>query len=213
MQFSDLGRPGHESLLVRREVVVPTLLENRLRDRVMQQGLLVPHIGVGLVAATDEVTEKNAAVKLRKGRKLKLVIPPSTNWSLSSSDGPCSEGGQSEGKPDLRPSAFDRNGVVGRSDDVAVSTEASTISTLPPNSKEIFDLVMADANARIHRRLGVCCSTSGGGMMNLAVGIAESYNDSVPVLGVVGQPPSILEGCGAFQDSSGTEAEIDRTSV
>lgn len=104
--------------------------------------------GVGLVAATDEVTEKNAAVKLRKGRKLKLVIPPSTNWSLSSSDGPCSEGGQSEGKPDLRPSAFDRNGVVGRSDDVAVSTEASTISTLPPNSKEIFDLVMADANAR-----------------------------------------------------------------
>ena len=68
---------------------------------------------------------------------------------------------------------------------------------------------MADANARIHRRLGVCCSTSGGGMMNLAVGIAESYNDSVPVLAVVGQPPSILEGCGAFQDSSGIGRSVD----
>ena len=68
---------------------------------------------------------------------------------------------------------------------------------------------MADANARIHRRLGVCCSTSGGGMMNLAVGIAESYNDSVPVLAVVGQPPSVLEGCGAFQDSSGIGRSVD----
>src|SRR5438132_1184111 len=30
---------------------------------------------------------------------------------------------------------------------------------------------MADGYARVHRRLGVCCATSGGGMMNLAVGI------------------------------------------
>ena len=36
---------------------------------------------------------------------------------------------------------------------------------------------MADAYARVHGRLGVCCSTSGGGMMNLAVGVAESYQE------------------------------------
>lgn len=68
---------------------------------------------------------------------------------------------------------------------------------------------MADANARVHRTLGVCCSTSGGGMMNLAVGVAESFNDSVPVLAIVGQPPKALEGCGAFQDSSGIGRSVD----
>jgi len=28
---------------------------------------------------------------------------------------------------------------------------------------------MADCRARVHRTLGVCCATSGGGMMNLIV--------------------------------------------
>ena len=62
---------------------------------------------------------------------------------------------------------------------------------------------MADARARTHDTLGVCCATSGGGMMNLAVGIAESYAHSVPVLALVGQPPLAQEGRGSFQDSSG----------
>lgn len=68
---------------------------------------------------------------------------------------------------------------------------------------------MADCHARVHRKLGVCCATSGGGMMNLIVGIAESYNESVPVLAIVGQPPSTLVGCGAFQDSSGRGRSVD----
>ncbi len=62
---------------------------------------------------------------------------------------------------------------------------------------------MADGYARVHRSLGVCCSTSGGGMLNLLTGIAESYMESVPVLALVGQPPLSIEGAGAFQDSSG----------
>lgn len=62
---------------------------------------------------------------------------------------------------------------------------------------------MADVRARVHRTLGVCCATSGGGMMNLAVGIAESYAQEVPVLALVGQPPLAQEGRGVFQDSSG----------
>jgi acetolactate synthase-1/2/3 large subunit len=49
---------------------------------------------------------------------------------------------------------------------------------------------MADAQARAHGALGVCCATSGGGMMNLAVGIAESFQASVPALAIVGQTPA-----------------------
>lgn len=62
---------------------------------------------------------------------------------------------------------------------------------------------MADAYARVNGRLGVCCSTSGGGMMNLAVGVAESYQEGIPVLAIVGQVARSHEGTGGFQDSSG----------
>ncbi|MBT2525718.1 thiamine pyrophosphate-binding protein [Streptomyces sp. ISL-99] len=68
---------------------------------------------------------------------------------------------------------------------------------------------MADARARVHRTLGVCCSTSGGGMMNLVAGLAESHAESVPVLALVGQPPTALDGHGSFQDSSGTGRTVD----
>lgn len=68
---------------------------------------------------------------------------------------------------------------------------------------------MADCRARVHRTLGVCCCTSGGAMMNLAVGLAESYADSVPVLAIVGEPPGFLHGRGAFQDTSGIGRSVD----
>ncbi|MFZ4698984.1 MAG: thiamine pyrophosphate-binding protein [Candidatus Methylumidiphilus sp.] len=62
---------------------------------------------------------------------------------------------------------------------------------------------MADAHARVHKTLGVCGSTSGGGMLNLLAAIAEANVSSVPLLALVGQPPTHLWGKGAFQDSSG----------
>lgn len=62
---------------------------------------------------------------------------------------------------------------------------------------------MADGYARVNRTLGVCCATSGGGMVNLVPGIAEAYQSSVPMLALVGQPATGVEGRGAFQDSSG----------
>jgi acetolactate synthase-1/2/3 large subunit len=68
---------------------------------------------------------------------------------------------------------------------------------------------MADARARVHRTLGVCCSTSGGGMMNLVAGLAESHAESVPVLALVGQPPAALDGRGSFQDASGIGRTVD----
>jgi acetolactate synthase-1/2/3 large subunit len=72
---------------------------------------------------------------------------------------------------------------------------------------------MADCHARVHRTLGVCCSTSGGGMMNLIAGIAESYAESVPLLAIVGQPPTVQRGRGAFQDSSAVGRAIDAQSM
>ena len=74
---------------------------------------------------------------------------------------------------------------------------------------EVGAAFMADARARTHRTLGVCCATSGGGMMNLTVGVAESFSESVPVLAIVGQVPRALEGKGGFQDSSGRGRTVD----
>jgi acetolactate synthase-1/2/3 large subunit len=74
---------------------------------------------------------------------------------------------------------------------------------------EVGAAFMADCRARVHSTLGVCCATSGGGMMNLAVGVAEAFAESVPMLALVGQPPRELEGQGAFQDSSGIGRTVD----
>src|SRR5262245_27660613 len=74
---------------------------------------------------------------------------------------------------------------------------------------EVGAAFMADCRARVHRTLGVCCATSGGGMMNLAVGVAGSFAESVPLLAIVGQPPTALEGLGAFQDSSGIGRSVN----
>ncbi|HEU4405584.1 MAG TPA: thiamine pyrophosphate-binding protein [Polyangiaceae bacterium] len=78
---------------------------------------------------------------------------------------------------------------------------------------EVGAAFMADARARVHRTLGVCCATSGGGMMNLAVGVAESYAESVPLLALIGQPPLSLAGRGAFQDSSGIGRSVNAVAL
>lgn len=43
---------------------------------------------------------------------------------------------------------------------------------------------MADGWARATGDIGVCCSTVGPGAVNLAVGLAEAYADSIPVLAI-----------------------------
>ncbi len=62
---------------------------------------------------------------------------------------------------------------------------------------------MADAYSRVTQRIGVVATTSGGGMMNVIGAIAESYASRVPILAIIGQIPTNLEGKGGFQDSSG----------
>lgn len=61
---------------------------------------------------------------------------------------------------------------------------------------------MADGYARESGKIGVCCATSGPGATNLITGVACSYDNSVPVLVLTGQPPLPSHGKRALQDSS-----------
>ncbi|MFE5407197.1 thiamine pyrophosphate-binding protein [Streptomyces sp. NPDC056580] len=78
---------------------------------------------------------------------------------------------------------------------------------------EFSAVTMADGYARTTRRLGVVAATSGGGAMNLVPGLAEAYASRVPVLALVGQPPTGEWGRGAFQDSSGRAGSFDASEV
>lgn len=78
---------------------------------------------------------------------------------------------------------------------------------------EFSAVTMADGCARTTRRLGVVAATSGGGAMNLLPGLAEAYASRVPVLALVGQPPTGQEGHGAFQDTSGKAGSFDAREV
>ncbi|MER6473290.1 thiamine pyrophosphate-binding protein [Streptomyces collinus] len=78
---------------------------------------------------------------------------------------------------------------------------------------EFSAVTMADGYARTTGRVGVVAATSGGGAMNLVPGLAEAYASRVPVLALVGQPPTGQEGQGAFQDSSGRAGSFDAREV
>ncbi|OXY88547.1 thiamine pyrophosphate-binding protein [Streptomyces diastatochromogenes] len=78
---------------------------------------------------------------------------------------------------------------------------------------EFSAVTMADGYARTTRRLGVVAATSGGGAMNLVPGLAEAHASRVPVLALVGQPPTGQEGQGAFQDTSGKAGSFDALEV
>jgi acetolactate synthase-1/2/3 large subunit len=73
---------------------------------------------------------------------------------------------------------------------------------------EFSAATMADGYSRVSGQLGVVMATSGGGALNLIPALAEAYASCVPVLALVGQPPSSLDGRGAFQDGSGRAGAI-----
>jgi len=70
----------------------------------------------------------------------------------------------------------------------------------------------AGAYARL-RGLGVVMTTSGGGAMNLVHALAEARASGDPLLAIVGEPPTNLQGNGAFQDTSGKHGTIDAQAV
>lgn len=64
----------------------------------------------------------------------------------------------------------------------------------------------ADGYARTTGKLGVCIATSGPGATNTITGIATAYMDSIPLIVITGQVPSVLLGRDSFQ-------EIDMTGL
>jgi len=52
-------------------------------------------------------------------------------------------------------------------------------------------------------KIGVVCTTSGGGAFNFIPSLAEAKATQIPLLGIIGGVVGTLEGKGVFQDSSG----------
>ena len=73
---------------------------------------------------------------------------------------------------------------------------------------EFSAATMADGYSRGGARLGVVAATSGGGALNLVPGLGESLASRVPVLALVGQAPTTLDGRGSFQDTSGHDGSL-----
>lgn len=74
---------------------------------------------------------------------------------------------------------------------------------------EFSAATMADGYSRSGAGLGVVAATSGGGSLNLVAGLGESLASRVPVLALVGQPASAMDGQGSFQDTSGANGSLN----
>jgi acetolactate synthase-1/2/3 large subunit len=74
---------------------------------------------------------------------------------------------------------------------------------------EFSAATMADGYSRSGAGLGVVAATSGGGALNLVAGLGESLASRVPVLALVGQPATSMDGRGSFQDTSGRNGSLD----
>jgi acetolactate synthase-1/2/3 large subunit len=74
---------------------------------------------------------------------------------------------------------------------------------------EFSAATMADGFSRSGCGLGVVAATSGGGCLNTLPGLGEAFASRVPVLALIGQPPTALDGLGAFQDTSGRNGALD----
>lgn len=74
---------------------------------------------------------------------------------------------------------------------------------------EFSATAMADGFSRSGAGIGVVAATSGGGCLNTVPGLGEALASRVPVLALIGQPPTSLDGLGAFQDTSGQNGALD----
>src|ERR671921_1996639 len=59
----------------------------------------------------------------------------------------------------------------------------------------------AEGYAQASGKVGVCMATSGPGATNLVTPIADAYMDSVPIVAITGQVPSLSIGSDAFQEA------------
>jgi acetolactate synthase-1/2/3 large subunit len=78
---------------------------------------------------------------------------------------------------------------------------------------EFAAATMADGYSRSGAGLGVVAATSGGGALNLVAGLGEALASRIPVLALVGQTPTPMDGHGSFQDTSGRNGSLDAEAV
>ena len=78
---------------------------------------------------------------------------------------------------------------------------------------EFSAATMADGYSRSGAGLGVVAATSGGGALNLVAGLGEALTSRVPVLALVGQAPTTMDGLGSFQDTSGRNGSLSAEAV
>jgi acetolactate synthase-1/2/3 large subunit len=78
---------------------------------------------------------------------------------------------------------------------------------------EFSAAAMADGYSRsgagLGSGLGVVAATSGGGALNLVAALGESLTSRVPVLALVGQTATTMDGRGSFQDTSGDNGSLN----
>lgn len=78
---------------------------------------------------------------------------------------------------------------------------------------EFSAATMADGYSRGGCGIGVVAATSGGGALNTVPALGEALASRVPVLALIGQSPTALDGRGAFQDTSGRNGALDAHAV
>jgi acetolactate synthase-1/2/3 large subunit len=82
---------------------------------------------------------------------------------------------------------------------------------------EFSAAAMADGYSRsgagLGPGLGVVAATSGGGALNLVAALGESLTSRVPVLALVGQTATTMDGRGSFQDTSGDNGSLNAQAV
>lgn len=78
---------------------------------------------------------------------------------------------------------------------------------------EFSAATMADGYSRGGAGLGVVAATSGGGCLNTVPGLGEAFASRIPVLALIGQAPTSLDGRGAFQDTSGRNGALDAAAL
>ena len=74
---------------------------------------------------------------------------------------------------------------------------------------EFSAATMADGYSRSGAGLGVVAATAGGGALNVVPGLGEALASRVPVLALIGQPSTALDGLGSFQDLSGRNGALN----
>jgi hypothetical protein len=74
---------------------------------------------------------------------------------------------------------------------------------------EFSAATMADGHSRSGGGLGVVAANSGVSALNLLPGLGESFTSRVPVLALVGQPETTMDGRGSLQDTSGRNGSLN----